>query len=83
MPFIENSSPEKTPMEHIGSSLRKLADSRGLEITSSKQTLKNVEVIELTHASGPAHRETGRISFTVRTSFRPRPAAGGSGRRLR
>jgi hypothetical protein len=42
-------------MEHIGSSLRKLAKSRGLEITSSKQTLKNVEVIA--HSCGAARRE--------------------------
>jgi Plasmid encoded RepA protein len=34
-------------MELIGSSLRKLAESRGLEITSSKQTLKKLEVIDV------------------------------------
>ena len=42
-------------MEHIGSSLRKLAESRGLEITSSKQTLKKVEVIELVRQQDTAH----------------------------
>ena len=44
-------------MEHIGSSLRKLAESRGLEITSSKQTLKKVEVIELVRQQRAENRQ--------------------------
>ena len=34
-------------MEHIGSALRKLAAARDIEISASKQTLKEIEVIEL------------------------------------
>jgi hypothetical protein len=44
-------------MEHIGSSLRKLAASSGLEITSSKQTLKRVEVVELVQQQRAENRQ--------------------------
>ena len=44
-------------MEHVGSSLRRLAESRGLEITSSKQTLKKVEVIELVRQQRAENRQ--------------------------
>jgi hypothetical protein len=44
-------------MEHVGSSLRRLAEFRGLEITSSKETLKKVEVIELLRQQRAENRQ--------------------------